>query len=378
MTDARPLRVALVGPPLDASGGIGRVMGYALSALPADDVRVEVLDTRGRSGNPLLSALPLMATCGTLLARAIRGRADLVHVNISSHGSAIRKAIVVRACRLYGLPVVLHLHASSFPEFFDPLPGWAQRWVRRTFAMATSVLVLSDGWRSYVCDVLTVPPERVAVLPNATPAARRVGEPRSSDTALRVVFLGRLGPRKGVPELLAALADPRMGTRSWTATLAGDGDVTAYRAEAVGLGLEGRIDFPGWLGPEEVTALLGRAHVLVLPSHAEGLPMSVLESFSAGVPVVSTPAGGLAEVVRHEENGLLIAPGDVAGLVDALVRLHDDEPLRARLASAARDTWRRAHSIDQYAVRIAATWHAAAGRPAARVPSASVASKVGA
>jgi glycosyltransferase involved in cell wall biosynthesis len=359
--DRRPLHVVLVGPPLSASGGIGRVMSYALAALSREDLELEVLDTRGFSSRPLYSLLPLLRSCGRLLLLAARGDVDVAHINISSHGSALRKGVVVRACRLARVPVVLHLHASSFPEFFAPLPGWAQRWVRRTFALSRRVIVLSETWRAYAQDALAVPPEQTTVLPNAAPSTLSPAPARSPEQELRILFLGRLGPRKGLPELLSALGDPRLRDHAWRATVAGDGDVETYRARATELGLDQRMTFPGWVSASAVHALLLDAHVLVLPSHAEGLPMSVLEAFAAGLPVICTPVGGLAEVVVHEFNGLLVRPGDVAALVDAVGRLITDEPLRARLAVGARDTWRDKHSIEQYSRRLAAEWRLAAG-----------------
>ena len=363
-----PLRVVLVGPPLLASGGIGRVMSYVLAALRPQDARVEVLDTRGTATNPVRSLVPLLRSCARLIALGARREVDVVHVNISSHGSALRKGLVVRTCRLVGLPVVLHLHASSFPEFFDPLPGPAKRWVRRTFALPRRVVVLSETWRTYAHEVLAVRPGETTVLPNAAPRGRSVGPGRRPEEDLRLLFLGRLGERKGAPELLSALGDDRLRRGAWRATLAGDGDIATYRARAAELGLPDRIAFPGWMPPDAVEDLLADAHVLVLPSHAEGMPMSVLEAFAAGVPVVSTPVGGLAEVVVDGVNGLVVPPGDVDALVDALARILDDEPLRNRLASGARETWRTGHAIDDYCRRLVSEWRGAASGPRSAAP----------
>jgi glycosyltransferase involved in cell wall biosynthesis len=361
VNETTPLRVVVVGPPLSASGGIGRAMCYTLSALAAQDLEPKVLDTRGMGLSPWSSLLPLLRSCVILLGLGARGQADVAHVNISSHGSALRKGLVVRVCRLARIPVVLHLHASSFPEFFDRLPGWAQQWVRRTFGLATRVIVLAQVWSTYVQDVLAVPPSNVTVLPNATPGAVEAASAHDPWEPLHIVFLGRLGPRKGVPELLRALADPRLRDRAWRATLAGDGDVETYRVSAAELGLDGRIAFPGWVGTEALGEVLATAHVLVLPSYAEGLPMSVLEAFAAGVPVVCTPVGGLPEVVVDGGNGLLVPAGDVGSLADALLRLLEDESLRSRLAAAALSTWRRDHTIERYARRLTVEWQVAAG-----------------
>lgn len=362
MRNQPQLRVVVVGPPVSASGGIGRVMSYTLSALAAQDLQPRVLDTRGLGSSPWSSLLPLLRSCGTLFRLGACGRVDVAHVNISSHGSALRKGVVVRVCRLARIPVVLHLHASSFPEFFSPLPGWAQRWVRKTFGLAARVVVLGQVWRTYVEDVLAVAPERVTVLPNATPGVAAAASARTPGEQLHIVFLGRLGSRKGLNELLQALADTPLRDREWRATLAGDGDVDTYRARATKLGLDGRIVFPGWVSPEAVQGLLDDAHVLVLPSYAEGLPMSVLEAFAAGVPVVCTPVGGLPEVVVDGGNGLLVPPGDVKSLGNAILRLLEDESLRARLAAGGLDTWQRDHSIERYARRLTVEWQVAAGQ----------------
>ncbi len=362
MTKQVPLRVVVVGPPLTASGGIGRVMSYALEALGNADLQIRVLDTRGLNSSPWLSVLPLLRSCATLVWLAVRGRVDVAHVNISSHGSALRKGVVVRVCHLARIPIVLHLHASSFPEFFAPLPQWAQRWVRSTFVRAARVIVLAQFWRRYATEVLGVPPDRVTVIPNATPGAAANISSRFAGETMHLVFVGRLGERKGLPELLSALSDPRLRDGAWRATIAGDGDVEGFRFRAAELGIADRVTFVGWIETLEVGQLLAQAHVLVLPSHAEGLPMSVLESFAAGVPVVCTPVGGLAEIISDGLNGLLVSPGDAGGLADAILRLLQDEPLRGRLAAAARATWRRDHSIDQYARRLVVEWGQAASR----------------
>src|SRR5262249_21780432 len=157
----------------------------------------------------------------------------------------------VWVCRLARVPVVLHLHASSYPEFYARLPRPARRVVRWAFRVPAAVVVLAESWREYACRVLQVPPERVRVLPNAVPGPDRLGiRRRASGEPLEVLFLGRLGARKGVPELLAALADPRLRSAPWRATLAGDGDGDRFRRQAVQLGVGERVSFPGWIDAE--------------------------------------------------------------------------------------------------------------------------------
>ncbi|HEX8626654.1 MAG TPA: glycosyltransferase family 4 protein [Catenuloplanes sp.] len=355
-------RVAIVGPAPDAAGGIGRVMSYTLAALPPTH-RVRVLDTRGRSAHPAFSLLPLLRAALTLLVLGATRRIDVAHVNISSRGSTIRKAAIVAVCHLTRVPTVLHLHSGGFPQFYESLSPLGKRAVRWVFRTPTTVVVLGNGWRDYVHDVLRVPPGRVTVLPNAVPGPSRVQLRRRDPTeALNVLFLGRLCAEKGVAELLAALADARLSGPGWRATLAGDGDVDRYRARAAELGLGPRTEFPGWVGADGTHRLMAQAHVLVLPSYAEGLPLCVLEAFAYGVPVITTPVGSLPDVVTHGVNGLLVAPRRVAGLADALAGLLGDERRRLTLAAGARRSWERSYAIDPYVAELTRQWRRAAAR----------------
>ena len=143
-----------------------------------------------------------------------------------------------------------------------------------------------------------------------------------------------------------------MRHRRWRATLAGGGPIDEYRNLAEDLGIVERLRFPGWLDEVGVSALCADADVLVLPSYAEGLAMSVLEGLSHGLAVITTPVGAHSEVIEPEVSGILVPPGDVAALADALVRVIEDESLRSRLARGARDRFLEGFDVRRYAARL--------------------------
>lgn len=332
-------------------------MSYVLGALSPDEATVRVLDTRGRFQHAWLSILPLLRTCLSLVVLKLTGRVDVVHVNISAHGSSVRKPVALWTCRMLRLPVLLHLHASSYQEFFAPLPSSAKRLLRKTFQTADRVIVLGAVWRDYVHDQLGVIPERIRILPYAVPGpATTPQRPRATNAPLNLLLLGRLGKRKGVPELLAALASPQLRGEPWAATLAGDGDVQYYAAEATALGISERLAFPGWVGQEAARRLLSDSDILLLPSHAEGLPVAVIEALAYGVPVVTTPVGAISEVVSDGVNGLLVPPGDSAALARAIRSLLHDEALRLKLARGARATWETNHTMASYVESLVTAW----------------------
>ena len=123
---------------------------------------------------------------------------------------------------------------------------------------------------------------------------------------------------------------------NWQMTIAGGGDeVATFREQSRAAGLSSRVDFTGWVGRAETMALLESADILVLPSYAEGMAMSVLEGMSYGLCVVCTPVGSLQYVIENEVTGLIIEPGNVAALGQALSHAVEDQGLRNRLGAEA-------------------------------------------
>jgi len=118
--------------------------------------------------------------------------------------------------------------------------------------------------------------------------------------------------------------------------IAGDGDERdSLEAQAAALGVADRVRFLGQLPRGRVVELFRAADASILSSSWENFPHTVVEALAAGTPVLATAVGGVAEVVRDGENGLLVAPGDVAGLAASIRRYFEDEPLRERMRAAA-------------------------------------------
>jgi len=352
--NGRRLRVGLAMPGGFEFGGIGRIMLYTVRAWQASGAGPEWLpvDARG-PGSLLLSPLHLLGAL-RLVAREWRaGRLDLLHLNVAGRGSTVRKVILGLWAELWGLPTVVHLHDFDYPADFARRPAWQQRLVRRLFRRARLCLVLGERDRRFVIEGLGVEPERAVVLHNAVPDPGPPPERSGRPGPTRLLFLGHLSARKGVGELLAALARPALSARDWRLDLAGGGEVERFRARARELGLSERCRFHGWLGQEATFELLRRADILVLPSHAEGQAMALLEAMAHGLAILATPVGAHLEAVTDGVSALLVPPGDVDALEAGLVRLIDEPELRARLGRAARARWLEAFAIEGYARRLA-------------------------
>ena len=332
-------------------GGIGRLVGYVCAAR-SGAVRHEVTDTRGPRVRPVRSSLRLARAMALIAADRVRAPASLQQFHIAGRGSTVRKTVLGLWARAIGAPYVLHLHDYDYAADLARRPRWQLGLVRALFRGAWQVIVLGRKDRETVIRVLGVAPGRITVLrycvPDPGPQAHRAGRD------VHLLFLGRLGPRKGVPELLAALADPAMPESGWHATLAGDGPVEAYRAEADRLGVSDRVRLTGWLCEADTAALRAQADVLVLPSHAEGFAMAVLEGLASGLAVVTTRVGAHDEVLEDGRTCLFVPPGNARRLAEALASLVGNSARREALGAAGRALFLAEFDIAGYRERLEA------------------------
>jgi glycosyltransferase involved in cell wall biosynthesis len=182
-----------------------------------------------------------------------------------------------------------------------------------------------------------VPAQRVEVVPNPAPTlpelpSREVARERFQLAGPTLAFAGRITRQKALGVALAAL----VRVESACLVVAGDGpDLEDVRAEAARLGLAERVRFLGPLDREGVLALFRAADASLLSSTWENFPHTVVESLAVGTPTVATAVGGVSEVVRDGVNGILVPPGDVDRLADAIRAVVEDGALRERLAAQA-------------------------------------------
>jgi len=355
-----PLHVLVATPSgVGGQGGIDRLMDslrQVLDRQQRSDIRVTFAPTRG-AGHILVSPFILVAFCLRVIVARVRGQLDVVHINVASYGSTYRKLLVARLARLLGVPYVLHLHGADYRRFWSDQRPWLHQRIRRMFANAGRVVVLGRVWRDFIVGMVPEAREKVSILPNAT--ARPALQHRGGGKDSHILFLGRLGERKGVPQLGEALA--RMLTiPNWRATIAGDGEVEVTRRRVAELGLDDRVSLPGWLNAERVASLIAEADILVLPSFEENLPISVIEGMASGLAVVATPVGAVEDIVTEGETGLLVPPGDVEALAGAMTRLVTDPDLRRKLGAAGLEVHRARLDIEPYADALAAIWASAA------------------
>jgi glycosyltransferase involved in cell wall biosynthesis len=331
-------------------GGIGRLIGYVVDDARRRGADHAVRDTRGPSWSAVRSAGYFGSAILGLAADGLVARRRIHHIHFAGRGSTLRKLILAWVARTLGCRHILHLHDYDYAADYGRRPDWQKRRVRAMVTGADGVIVLGQRDRDTVVDVLGASPARVTILHNCV---RDPGvEPRIPGVKVRLLFLGKLSERKGVSDLLEALAAPALAGLAWHAVLAGDGPIEDYRALASRLGVSGRVAFPGWLDERATHVLCRNSDILVLPSHAEGMAMAVLEGLAHGLAVVTTRVGAHEEVITHGVNGLFVPVGDPASLAGTLAALVTDASRRDALGRCGRKLFLARFNIAAYGARL--------------------------
>lgn len=282
----------------------------------------------------------------------------LVHV----HGY---KAAVNTAMAPGRFGMVSTLHGQGEPNWRNPkayvrdvayrgCEVWSCRHRKAAVCFVTEDLKQRHGHRYGSLDLFTVhngiEPMDVAAQAPATELA---------PGRLHALMVGRLSPVKGIEFTLQAMARLAPDHR-WQLNLVGEGSLRAdLEAQVSTLGIRDRVTFHGFR--RDVYDLMAHSDLLIMSSHHEGLPYTLLEAMSLGRPTLASNIGGLAEVLVQDETGILVPVGDVQALADGLTRLGDDDELRHRLGDNAAREQRARYTLDSMGEGYLEAYRAVAG-----------------
>jgi glycosyltransferase involved in cell wall biosynthesis len=365
-TLTRPLRVLVVSQPL--AEGVPRHVSEFVRSLDHAEYEIDVAcprtstlwkdlqDRRGVNLHELApTRLPSPADAASLvrLMRLAR-RVDVIHAH-SSKAGLLARLVALLARRVDAC--IFTPHAWSFwaargleARLYGAFECLAARWCR-------TIVVVSEDERSAGLAAGIGKPAQYRVIPNGVDPEQFSAD--REPVPGRIVMIGRLARQKRPDLAVRAFVDVRRRYPAAELHFVGEGplrsDVETLVSE---LGLAGAVKFLGVRS--DVPALLARADCLLLSSDYEGCPFSVLEAMAAGVPVVATRVGGVAELVA-EETGLLVEPGRPDLLAAAVAELFAD-PARARaLGEAGRERVRQRYSSQKMTEALVALYREVAG-----------------
>ena len=250
---------------------------------------------------------------------------DIAHIHLSEPSSAIRKLPFVFLARLWCKKVIVHFHAFSPETTFKSKYRCVYRFL---FSHADRLIVLSPTWKRSVQEVFPELTNVVVVYNPCTTEPR----PQKYESKKQILFAGTLNQRKGYADMIRAFALIAKDFPDWSIAFAGNGEVEGGKALAAELGILAQTVFLGWVNGEMKDKVFKESSIFCLPSYAEGFPMAVLDAWAYGIPVVTTPVGGMPDIAEDGRNVLLFPVGDIKAMARCFRKLIEEEALRTEVA----------------------------------------------
>ncbi len=331
-------------------GGIENVVDTLINSTLRKSNTFTVFDTY-RKPDPSRSRWEKISYAASLVFQCKNflklNKPDIVHIHFCSHNDFWKHSICLMVSKFLGLKVVFHLHGGAFDRFFSELSSFYQLLGRRIFNAADCVVVLSSYWKEYISETVKST-ARIEIVPNPIDCDRLSTLGRHPDqNRPTILLLGSIGHRKGHYDLISAL--PRIVEKYSNIKLlfAGAEEERGAKKQlteiATTLGVIQNVDFLGPVNFDNKIKLLSSTSILVLPSYAENMPISLLEGMAAKVPVLSSTVGAIPEVLENGRYGILVSPGDVAAICNGVLTLLDDYTAAAemglRAGARAKQLW---------------------------------------
>lgn len=262
---------------------------------------------------------------------ATNSEIKIVHIHTASYNSFKRSAWFVKAAKRMGRKVVIHIHGGGFREYYDK----EKSFILPILDKCDALITLSPQWKMFFEKV--VHHKNVHIVPNviAYPIVKTVAK----TDVFHLLYMGHITKAKGIFDLVEMLAEHK---DEYLGKLILDIGGGMYEEEKLKRfisdnKMEDILRFHGWLSGEGKTDIFNLADAYILPSYTEGVPISILEAESYGLPVLSTTVGGIPEIVADRENGLLFEPGNKQQMKIAIDALMQDKELRISMAERSKE-----------------------------------------
>jgi glycosyltransferase involved in cell wall biosynthesis len=341
-------KVMMIGTELNSKGGIAAVVkGYFLSNIMTNQ-KIDYYPSHC-DGKRLTKFIFYLKNLMIILLRIYKYK--IVHVHMASKWSFRRLFGVITIAKLFNKKRIIHLHGAMFNIYYKKASSFEKFLIRYTFSDADCIIVLSNEWKQKLEPFCIN--EKIVIIPNtaALMQEKKYNEFILSNSPRIILFLGEIGYRKGIYDLIEALSYIK-DLNKFKALICGEGEAQKVLDKIRKYGLEDKVELVGWVDGDEKKNLLQEAYLYILPSYHEGLPMSILEAMAAGTPVISTPVGGISDVVKEGINGFLVPPGSPQMIADRIKKVLDNTALWEKFSKNAYNTIKSKFTLEETEKRL--------------------------
>lgn len=355
-------RVLIIGPFSSPEGGIQTLLRDLVAGPLGEQCELVTFDSskRTRPDRWLITGIASQLRMLSEYALAIiRHLPVAVHVNVGGPPDFYRKSADVLVARLLGRRVVLQVHAGDFAQMYDGYGPRAKAYIRWILRRSHRVIATSQHWHNMLLRITDA--GRLVIIPNGIRggAYRQLPAREQARAALGVpqgrclvASLGRMGLLKGIFDLVeaAAIIKRTHPEAYWIAAGPDDypepGATGKLLDRIKQLGLSGDVHLPGLIDAVGRSHLYGAADLFVMPSRCENFPMVLLEAMAAGLPIVATRVGAVAEMIVDGETGLLVEAGKPEALAKAVCDLLTDPGRAAATGRAGRERFEKLYEVN--------------------------------
>ncbi len=352
LRDKKRTRVLMVGMHLTKTrGGITTLTEAILNSRLKDDYEFIYVSSQAEDFGKIRKVGLAVSAVVRFFCICLIKRPRVVYVHIGSNASLYRESAFILLAKVIGIRVLSHFHAGDIDSYYPRQHALGKRFIRTAIGLSDKIIAVSRESGNQVRSL--APLSKIAVLSNAidTAAFQSITRPLGKTGPLRLLFVGAIGKLKGENDLIRALERLKdRGVDLKVSFLGYGAQNLANRCAELGVS-----DLIEHLGPVSIGDRIGffeRADVFVLPTYAEAMPISVIEAMAAGLAVVTTPVGGIPELIRDGEDGILFPAGDINALVQTISLLASNETERSRLGANARQKVMEQMDFAGYAERL--------------------------
>lgn len=307
-------------------GGIAQVLfNYNKYIFPQFQ---HITDTLGKN-NIKKFTVTSFAIIKTIFILLINKHIKIVHIHTASYHSFIRSSIFLNISHFFHKRIILHIHGGGFKNFYEKNP----QFVKHQLEKVDAVIALSESWRTFFTKEVGL--KNVHVVPNIVPPPHFLKA--SEHKTFNLLFLGFIYQKKGIFDLIDVIIQNKERYRGRLKLyIGGTGQEYARLIDSINENdINDIVNLCGWVSGDDKIKLLNIADAYILPSYAEGVPISILEAMSYGLPILSTPVGGIPEIVENGVNGFLFQPGDKKAMQNSIDKLINDSTLIKQMGTAS-------------------------------------------
>lgn len=274
---------------------------------------------------------------------AFNRKIKIVHVHGAKEGSILRKYFVTMIARkIFGKKLIFHIHAGGFDEYYKQHGKFYKYMCKFIINNTSALVVLSERWNEFFQENFKI--KRLMVIRNPVEHTPAIDTTPVDSNLVTFLFLGRIADHKGIFDLVNIVVKEQDALRGKCRFLVGGNhEVERLQNEIKEGGISDMVEYIGWVQNDDKHKALAECDYFILPTYEEGMPMTILEAFSYGKPVITTPVGSIPEVVTHEKNGILFNPGDVETLKNVLFSVINDRSSYDHMSRNAKAT-----AVDYY------------------------------